>query len=316
MHFVNLPVEIIAQIAMTAGFRESVALGLTCKYLYRLLLGDECGRVWKDYSNTTFDRVCIDIPVETRVHRFDHFVFGEWSDFSKDKLAGRSRQDSAVNLSNSSERDDRGLTLFMQHESMNRRSELDFLGGMAFKFSSKERNLIQVTFFESPRHLPCYLQHWYKWKEERRVESPLGLAGQEFHHSCEQCSEYENRKFLADLFYFNRRVLKRIPLHGTPNQFDRLERALEDPRSPIVDSQESFSPIMVCGSYSSHPPISEDVCIDWSFDYTQSWTIRILVHDSNHFNPQNLTTKVAIDSKPLNETEIALFRRLVMPHCL
>eukprot|EP00842_Homolaphlyctis_polyrhiza_P005689 jgi/Hompol1/6120/HPOL_000713-RA len=70
-----LPTEIICSIAMLSGFRGALSLRKTSSRMFRILSNPTA---WTDYKLISPDIIENAITVMTKVHTFDHLLFGEW----------------------------------------------------------------------------------------------------------------------------------------------------------------------------------------------------------------------------------------------
>ncbi|KAH6582341.1 hypothetical protein BASA50_002505 [Batrachochytrium salamandrivorans] len=227
IHLSSLPAEIICNIAMRAGFFGALLLSQASSRLHVLLSSPSS---WVSYKLLTSDHITNTITVVTKVHTFDHLVFGDWhahssiSDSNKDK-------------------DDAEPDVFFMHRTF--LEQFDFLGGISFRMDPG--GLATANFFEHREHLSCYIDDMQLRvqngivppplapytappsppppsivsattpTEENALESLMPLpihtsptGGARIQHSCPSCEYYDTQKVRRSIFVFDQ-----VPLHPT-----------------------------------------------------------------------------------------------------
>ncbi|KAJ8328374.1 hypothetical protein O5D80_003732 [Batrachochytrium dendrobatidis] len=149
----SLPAELICNIAMRAGFFSALRLCQTSKY-FNLLLS--CPSSWGLYKHLSSDHIQNTVTVVTKIHTFDHLIFGDW------QPGHISHNDSAT--SNEDERE-----VYFVHKTF--LEQFDFLGGISF--SMHPGGLATANFFEHREQLSCYLEDMRQGVQSGRIPPPL-----------------------------------------------------------------------------------------------------------------------------------------------
>ncbi|KAJ3003508.1 UNVERIFIED_CONTAM: hypothetical protein HDU68_005669, partial [Siphonaria sp. JEL0065] len=122
--FMHLPNELLLKISLQAGFLNALTLMKVHPRLQDLLLDP---RSWHDYSlpGASDDKVESEVTICTKIHTFDHLVFGLWD----------------IKGSNSFHHEP---SVYFEHMTFS--EQYDFLGGVNMSLTRTGR--IQSEFFE------------------------------------------------------------------------------------------------------------------------------------------------------------------------
>jgi hypothetical protein len=124
VNLLDLPTEIITQIAMCSGFIGALTMRNTCSKL-RKILSDK--RNWREYGYFSDDIVESKATISTKLNQFDQIVFSEW------RLNGK-------------------IVPCVFHRTFLENYDI---GGI-ISFEMKENGLIKASFQEDRRNLLCY----------------------------------------------------------------------------------------------------------------------------------------------------------------
>jgi hypothetical protein len=194
----SLPVELIADIAMMAGFFGTMNLRQTCKSLNHLLSSKYA---WSGYTKSTTrsgiarsaDDLETKVTICTHLHSFDHLVFGIWEKEGADRL---------------------NPTLYFQH--VNFEERFDYLGGVTFNLSKTCK--LETDFVDSRETLPCYISMIQQEVATGQLppqlnddptsqlsdfQGQVGTGGRRIPHSCEECADHDLKQPLKDIFIYN-----------------------------------------------------------------------------------------------------------------
>ncbi|KAI9362073.1 hypothetical protein DFJ73DRAFT_813276 [Zopfochytrium polystomum] len=201
----DLPNELLITIGLRAGFMAAINLMRTCRR-FETLLSDPAA--WYDYTrNGSSDIVESEVTICTKIHTFDHLVFGLWEnpeihsqeEYPHDGTQELPCKDVPVAAEPS---------VFFEHMTFS--EQYDFLGGV--NLSMTRGGLTSSEFFDHRETLPCY-------KNALRAAVASGAlppsaphgdppAGAKIDHSCQECARYDRRKVLKSIFVFDQ-----VPYH-------------------------------------------------------------------------------------------------------
>ncbi|KAJ3295612.1 hypothetical protein HDU79_008801 [Rhizoclosmatium sp. JEL0117] len=174
----HLPNELLIKISLHAGFLSALNLMKTCSR-FETLLDDP--RSWSDYSlaGSSDDLVESEVTVCTKLHTFDHLVFGLW-----DSIDGET-------------------SVYFEHFTFN--EQYDYLGGVNMGVS--RTGVVRSEFFEHKETLPCYQRALVDAVAAGVLPgtAPHGdpPAGAKIDHQCVECSRYDQRRVLKSIFVFD-----------------------------------------------------------------------------------------------------------------
>ncbi|KAI9338791.1 hypothetical protein BDR26DRAFT_862779, partial [Obelidium mucronatum] len=184
----HLPNELLIKISLHAGFFSALTLIKTHPRFNDLLMDP---RSWNDYSNAgaSDDMIESEITICTKIHTFDHLVFGLWD--SPPPTAS-----TTTTLSSEP-------SVYFEHMTFS--EQYDFLGGVNMTLTRTGR--IQSEFFEHRETLACYKRALITAVEQGILPgtAPSGEppAGAKIDHSCEECERYDYRRVLKSIFVFD-----------------------------------------------------------------------------------------------------------------
>lgn len=190
----DLPYEILCIIAMDAGFFAAITLRKTCSKLFHIL-NTRLG--WYYYNKRLpgggmVDKIENTIEIMTRLHHYDHLVFGLW---------------------NTSEKNDQ---YYFEHLTFY--EKFDYLGGVVVQV--KPGGLIESEFFDHRETLPCYIDDVLRSRKNGSIpamltnsdiyqqsnlalpDTPMG-NDVTIDHSCEDCAVHDFKQPLSTSFLYN-----------------------------------------------------------------------------------------------------------------
>ncbi|KAJ3116424.1 hypothetical protein HDU96_009681 [Phlyctochytrium bullatum] len=219
VHLLDLPNELLTTIAMRAGFFAATTLMLTNKRFYSLLNNPAS---WTDYTRGgSSDVIESEVTICTKIHTFDHLVFGLWHDVTADHTQSLDQDAAPILPPPTSSR--RAMTrslsspsvlckpephIYFEHMTFN--EQYDFLGGISLGMTPG--GLISSEFFDHRETLPCYREALAEAVAQGVLppSAPHGTPppGSKIDHSCPRCARYDGREVLKSLFVFDQ-----VPYH-------------------------------------------------------------------------------------------------------
>ncbi|KAI8911763.1 hypothetical protein EDD86DRAFT_189081 [Gorgonomyces haynaldii] len=162
--FLQLPTEILVSISIQCGFRTCLVLRSTSKRLRRILSDPSC-YTSMDKSPDVIETI---VTVNTKLHVWDHLVFGQWELF-KDAI-------------------------YFEH--MTFLESMDFLGGISFKMHRNGH--VDKMYFEHRESLDCYVEFVLDQHKRGLLPPSIhGTGGVRLPHSCNRCKHYDTKSILS-----------------------------------------------------------------------------------------------------------------------
>jgi hypothetical protein len=205
----DLPNELIINIAMRSGFFAATTLMKTCNRLHSLLSDPAA---WYDYTrNGSTDLIESEVTICTKIHTFDHLVFGLWNQSDEEEYQEESASPAAESSSERYEQKPKTVvrkyasdpSIYFEHLTFS--EQYDFLGGVSL--SMTPGGLINSEFFDHRETLPCYKLALKNAVANGSLppSAPHGEppAGAKIDHSCEECERYDQRRVLKSIFVFD-----------------------------------------------------------------------------------------------------------------
>ncbi|KAJ1536564.1 hypothetical protein HK405_015153 [Cladochytrium tenue] len=315
----DLPNELLVSIAMRAGFASAITLAVANRRLYNLLMDPAS---WHDYarpgSSVSAERIESVVTICSKVHSFDHLVFGLWpaapetedgGDGSTAATETEDNADPARRLSSTPSAvaaaagtDPR---VYFEHLAFN--EQYDFLGGVALHMSAVGH--VSADFFPHRESLPCYQRALRAAVAAGTLppSAPDGEppAGARIPHACPDCADYDRRRPLKSIF-----VLDELAHHRDATA--TAVAAATSPR-PSTPAAASSTPVSATGRHAA---------LDWTYDYPcgrRRIRVRVrpfhgaLGYCSIKDLPSVFVNRLCVGGRPLSPDQYHLFLRLVNP---
>ncbi|KAJ3124894.1 B9 domain-containing protein 2 [Physocladia obscura] len=190
----DLPNELLIQIALHAGFFAAATLIKTHARLARLLLDPRSWHAYTAVAASSADVIEAQVTICTKIHTFDHLVFGLW--------AGATRGCGEVKDAEQHGEEEEEEVYF-EHFTFN--EQYDFLGGV--QMAVTRAGAVRSAFFEHRETLPCYRRALVAAVNAGALPAtaPHGdpPSGAKIDHDCTECRAYARRKVLKSLFVFD-----------------------------------------------------------------------------------------------------------------
>ncbi|KAJ3076296.1 hypothetical protein HDU98_004595 [Podochytrium sp. JEL0797] len=193
LKLMNLPNELLIKISLHAGFHSALTLMQVSTRFQDILMDP---RSWNTYTDPSAcsDILESEITICTKLHTFDHLVFGLWN--QPPTASFSSSQTTLVG-------DDLEPSLYFEHFTFS--EQYDFLGGV--NVSLGKTGLLASQFFEHKESLPCYKRALVAAVVEGHIPgtAPTGdpPAGAKINHSCAECSHFNDRVVKRSIFVFD-----------------------------------------------------------------------------------------------------------------
>ncbi|KAI8918863.1 hypothetical protein BC831DRAFT_515964 [Entophlyctis helioformis] len=222
----DLPTELVCKIAMHAGFFGALALRRTCSRFNAILSQP---LAWTDYATLSPDALVNHVTVSTRLHTFDHLIFGQWASPSPSvslspsagsgdmvtKINGQALRKTALaptvaaGLHHVHGADDDGADpdIFFIHKTF--LEQYDFLGGISFHMAPG--GLVSAKFFEHRERLDCYADDMAARVQDGTLPPSIDAhvaggapTGDARHpHTCGRCAHYDTQIVHRSVFVFD-----------------------------------------------------------------------------------------------------------------
>ncbi|KAJ3378125.1 hypothetical protein HDU84_007913 [Entophlyctis sp. JEL0112] len=195
-NLLELPAEILIKIALMAGFRAATPL-MKAHSRFARLLSDP--RSWHSYTadpSSSSDVVEAHVTVTSKIHTFDHLVFGLWH---QEQQTAASKND--TDRIREAHGDDQHV--YVEHFTFS--EAYDFLGGVELGLS--RAGAVVTRFFDHRETLPCYKRALVTAVADGVLPptAPSGEppAGAKIDHACRDCAAYSRRTVLKSVFVFD-----------------------------------------------------------------------------------------------------------------
>ncbi|KAJ3192697.1 hypothetical protein HK101_006119 [Irineochytrium annulatum] len=220
----HLPSELLIAVAMKSGFFGGVNLMRCCRRLNHLL---DDPASWIDYNTADpgslashADLIESEVTIQTKIHTYDHLVFGLWHDVENEGGGGAAATDkdgapvSKIPRALSDDCIARGSTrrsstetrkeprVYFEHMAFS--DSYDYLGGVSLHLARGGQ--LNSAFFDHRETLPCYRAALDAAVASGQLapSAPHGgpPAGAKVDHTCGECAGYDGREVLKSLFVF------------------------------------------------------------------------------------------------------------------
>ncbi|KAI8835401.1 hypothetical protein BJ741DRAFT_607885 [Chytriomyces cf. hyalinus JEL632] len=175
----DLPTELIVKIAHYSGFIAATRLMRSHGHLHALLNTPAAWHAYMHDAHSSSDIVESHVQICTKIHTFDHLVFGTWNNGNSEP------------------------SVYFEHFTFN--EAFDFLGGVEMGVSRS--GMTTSACFEHREALACYQKALMEAVRAGALppSAPHGgpPPGAKIDHSCNNCGRYNARHVLKSIFVFD-----------------------------------------------------------------------------------------------------------------